>query len=116
MIWMYCPAELEHGGGVRRAAFPRQIKGNQRIRPPQQYRDANAGDNDRKREFEAECLLKTFPIACADELRAEYARAGYRAEHGQIEHEQQLIGDSHAGHLACTDRPDHDGIQQVDEV
>ena len=61
-------------------------------------------------------MAHTFVVAAAEKLRAEDARTGHRAEDAQVEHKDELIGNSDAGHLSGTHGSDHDVVQHVYKV
>ena len=61
-------------------------------------------------------MAQSFVIAAAVKLCAENDGAGNTAKDGQVENEDKLVGDGHAGHLQRAHLTDHDIIQQVHQL
>ncbi len=58
-------------------------------------------------QFHAECIPDSLLVSASIILRRKNTCAGYAAENTEIENQDQLIDDGHAGHLFCADLPHH---------
>ena len=93
-----------------------QVQTDQRPARQQEHRRGARAQQHPDPQLISEGLPDALLIALAVILRGKDARAGEPAEDAQVEHEDQLIDDGHAGHGLRAHLPDHDIVQQADEV
>ena len=93
-----------------------KIQPKQRVAVQQKHDNADDQDAHADVKLEAEGMAHAVVVAFAVKLGAVDARAGQRAEDRQVKHKQKLVDDSDARHRLRADAPDHDIVQQADEV
>ena len=81
-----------------------------------QGQHAQNGQEPHQPELEPEHVLHAGQVPLAVELGPVDARAAEAAEHTQVEHEDQLVADGHAGHLLRADAAHHEIVQHVHEA
>ena len=89
-------AEAQHPFRHGRVAVAPQEQRDQRAAEAQQHDKRDGQQRRRLHELDAEGVAQALDIARSIKLRAENARARQTAEHAQIEHKHQLIGNGHA--------------------
>ena len=67
-------------------------------------------------ELEAEGVTDAFIVAAAEELRGEYARAGYSAKEHEHIYEYELVDYGYAGQRLGAQAAHHDIIKKIYEV
>ena len=109
-------AVLQHflrQGGV---AVPLQEQADQGLGEAQQGHEGHRQQEDAFQYLDAEGGPQALDVPRAIELRAKDAGPGQAAEHRQVEHEHQLVGDGYAAHLGVAQRAHHQVVQEVDKV
>ena len=105
--------------GVRNArgiAVVGEIQQHQLRALQQKQRNCAHGQQQARVELVAAGRAHALLIARAAVLGGEDARARNRAEYGQVEYVDQLVRHGDARKLVGADAPDHQVVQQVDEV
>ena len=55
-------------------------------------------------------------VSASIKLGPENTRSGYRPEDAEVEYENQLVGNGHAGHLLCSHLTYHNVVQKAHKV
>jgi len=93
-----------------------EVQGNQLRTGGEEQDDGGNAYCDGQNELIARGCAHALHIACTVVLGGKDARTGYCSEYGQVEYEDQLVGNGNAGHLVRADAADHQIIQQIYKI
>ena len=109
-------ADVQDLGSICRIAVSVEEQFDQERSGDHKRDDAQCRKDRIEDDLKAERVADALGIALAVILRSKDTHTGGRAEDEKIEHEDQLVGDSHAGDRVRSQITDHEIVQKVDEI
>ena len=109
---------IAQSGGdlLRRRGLLVQIQLEQLLPKEKKDQDAQGAHHHAEHQPEAQGVTHPLVIFLAGELRPKEGGAAQPAENGQVEDEDDLVDNGHAGHGGCAQTPHHHVVQKVDKL